>query len=83
MSDLGRAGMGPTGRTAWGQLTELAKAWEQGGRHIADSTATIVLVAQEPDDQRHHDWLLYDLTCDTFCRLERWQLADLRFRGCS
>jgi nitroreductase len=43
------------------QLTGLAKAWEPGGRHIAGSAATIVLVAQEPEDQRHHDWLLYDI----------------------
>ncbi|HEY3957506.1 MAG TPA: nitroreductase family protein [Streptosporangiaceae bacterium] len=42
------------------QLTELAKAWEQGGRHIASSAATIVLVAQEPEDQRRHGTLLYD-----------------------
>jgi nitroreductase len=42
------------------QLAELAKAWQRGGKHIAGSAATIVLVAQEPDDQRHHDWLLYD-----------------------
>jgi nitroreductase len=42
------------------ELAELAKAWERGGRHIASSAATIALVAAEPDDQRHHDWLLYD-----------------------
>jgi nitroreductase len=42
------------------QLTELAKAWERGGRHIAGSAAAIVLVAHEPDDQRHHGWVLYD-----------------------
>ena len=42
------------------RLTELAKAWEQGGRHIAGSAATIALVAQDADDERHHDWLLYD-----------------------
>jgi hypothetical protein len=43
------------------QLTELAEAWERGGRHIAGSAATIVLVAQEPDankriraDRPHH-----------------------------
>jgi nitroreductase len=41
------------------QLTELAKVWEHGG-HIAGSAATIALVAQEADDQRHHDPLLYD-----------------------
>ena len=42
------------------QLTELAKAWEPGGRHIAGSAATIVLVAQEPEDQRRYGTLLYD-----------------------
>jgi nitroreductase len=42
------------------QLIELAKVWERGGRHIARSSATIALVAQEPDDERHRDWLMYD-----------------------
>ena len=42
------------------QLAELAKAWERGGRHIAGSAATIALVAQEPEDQRHRDWVMYD-----------------------
>ena len=42
------------------QLVELAKAWERGGRHIAGSAATIVLVAHDPEDQRHRDLLLYD-----------------------
>ena len=42
------------------QLVELAKVWERGGRHIAGSAAAIVLVAEEPEDQRHRDWLLYD-----------------------
>jgi nitroreductase len=42
------------------QLIELAKAWERGGRHIAQSAATIALVASEAEDQRHHDALLYD-----------------------
>jgi nitroreductase len=32
----------------------------QGGRHIARSAATIALVARQPEDQMHHDWLLYD-----------------------
>ena len=41
------------------QLVELAKVW-QGGRHIAQSAATIALVAKEPEDQRHRDWLMYD-----------------------
>ena len=41
------------------QLVELAKVWEHG-RHIAGSTATIALVAAEPEDQRHREWVLYD-----------------------
>jgi nitroreductase len=43
------------------QLTELAKAWERGGRHIAVSAATIALVAEEPADEMHRDWLMYDV----------------------
>lgn len=42
------------------QLIELAKAWPQGGRHIAQSAATIALVAQQPEDQVQRDWLMYD-----------------------
>ncbi len=42
------------------QLIELARAWPQGGRHIAQSAATIALVAREPEDQLHRDWLMYD-----------------------
>src|SRR5215831_15591809 len=42
------------------QLIELAKVWDRGGRHIAGSAATIALVAREPEDQLHRDWLLYD-----------------------
>jgi len=42
------------------QLARPAKVWERGGKHIAGSAATIALVAQEPEDQRHWDWLLYD-----------------------
>src|SRR3954464_15451780 len=33
------------------QLAELAKAWEQGGKHIARSAATIALVAENPADE--------------------------------
>jgi len=47
-----------TGRA---QLTELAKAWERGGRHIAGSAATIALVAREPEDERRRGLLTYDL----------------------
>ena len=43
------------------QLIELAKVWDRGGRHIAGSAATIALVAQEPQDEPHRDWLMYDL----------------------
>src|ERR687885_1660964 len=43
------------------QLVELAKAWEQGGRHVARSAATIALLAKQPDDgDRNGDWLGYD-----------------------
>lgn len=42
-----------------GQLIELAKVW-QGGGHVADSAATIALVAAEPEDAMHRDWLQYD-----------------------
>jgi len=42
------------------QLIELAKVWERGGKHIAQSAATIALVAKEPEDQLHRDWLMYD-----------------------
>ena len=42
------------------QLIELAKVWDRGGRHIAQSAAAIALVAKEPADERHRDWLMYD-----------------------
>jgi nitroreductase len=42
------------------QLIELAKVWDRGGRHIAQSAATIALVAREPEDDVHRDWLMYD-----------------------
>jgi nitroreductase len=41
------------------QLVELARVW-QGGSHVADSAATIALVADEPEDAMHRDWLQYD-----------------------
>src|SRR4051812_10566965 len=43
------------------QLVELAKAWEQGGTHIARSAATIAIVAQRPEEDRQRDLLQYDL----------------------
>jgi nitroreductase len=46
--------------TSRAQLAGLAKVWQHGGKHIAGSAATIALVAQQPEDQRHRDWLLYD-----------------------
>jgi nitroreductase len=42
------------------QLVELAKVWEQGGRHIARSAATLALVGRKPEDEPHRDWLQYD-----------------------
>jgi nitroreductase len=42
-----------------GQLIELSKVW-QGARHVARSAATIALVAMEPEDERHREWLQYD-----------------------
>ncbi len=42
------------------QLIELAKVWEPGGRHIAQSSATIALVAREPEDERQRGLMLYD-----------------------
>jgi nitroreductase len=44
-----------------GQLVELAKAWERGGRHIAQSAATVAFVVKEPADARQRDLLMYDL----------------------
>ena len=41
------------------RLVELAKVW-QGGGHVAVSAATIALVAAEPEDAMHRDWLQYD-----------------------
>jgi nitroreductase len=43
------------------ELVELAKAWEQGGKHIARSAATIALVVQQPEDERRSGLLQYDL----------------------
>jgi nitroreductase len=42
------------------QLIELAKVWERGGRHIAQSAATIALVAKDPVDERYRELLPYD-----------------------
>lgn len=42
------------------QLEELAKVW-QGAGHVAQSAATVGLVAAEPEDDLHRDWLQYDL----------------------
>jgi nitroreductase len=42
------------------QLVELAKAWPQGGGHIARSAATIALVAETPADDRTRQRIAYD-----------------------
>jgi nitroreductase len=47
--------------TAREQLVELAKAWPQGGTHIARSAATIAIVAATPEDQRKGELLQYDV----------------------
>jgi nitroreductase len=47
--------------TAREQLVELAKAWPQGGTHIARSAATIAIVAGNPEDQRKDELLQYDV----------------------
>lgn len=41
-------------------LRELSKVW-QGARHIAQSAATVALVAPVPEDDRQRNWLYYDL----------------------
>src|SRR3954464_7480436 len=42
------------------QAVELAKAWEQGGGHIARSAATIALVAENPADDQVRQRIAYD-----------------------
>jgi nitroreductase len=42
------------------RLTQLAQVWQHAG-HVAQSAATIALVAAEPGEQRQRDWLQYDL----------------------
>jgi nitroreductase len=42
------------------RLVELAKVW-RNGQHVAQSAATVALVAARPEDETHHEWLLYDL----------------------
>lgn len=41
------------------QLVELAKVW-QGAGHVAGSAATVAVVAAEPEDGVHRDWMQYD-----------------------
>jgi nitroreductase len=41
-------------------LVELARAWPQGGGHIARSAATIALVAETPADDRTRQRIAYD-----------------------
>ncbi len=42
------------------QLGELAKVW-RGAGHVASSAATVALVAADPEDDMHAQWLQYDL----------------------
>ena len=42
------------------QLTQLARVWRSAG-HVAQSAATIALIAPNPDDARTRDLIQYDL----------------------
>lgn len=42
------------------QLRELSEVW-RGAGHVADSAATIALIAPQPDGERHRDQAQYDL----------------------
>jgi len=42
------------------QLQELSKVW-QFARHVANSAATVALVAAEPANDSERDWIQYDL----------------------
>jgi nitroreductase len=42
------------------RLVKLAGVWQHAG-HVAESAATIALVAAEPSDELQRDWLQYDL----------------------
>jgi nitroreductase len=50
------------------QLTELAKVW-RGGGHVADSAATIALIAPDTDDAGERDRAQYDLGQATMAML--------------
>ncbi len=41
------------------QLVELSKVW-RSAQHVARSAATIALVAERPEDEKHRDWVQYD-----------------------
>lgn len=43
-----------------GELARLATVW-RGAAHVADSAATIALVAPVPGDERQRDWVYFDL----------------------
>ena len=42
------------------ELSRLSGVWVGAG-HVARSAATIALVAAEPEDETHRDWLQYDM----------------------
>ncbi|WP_199432335.1 nitroreductase family protein [Qaidamihabitans albus] len=42
------------------RLHGLSKVW-RGAGHVADSAATIALIAPLPADERHRNWVQYDL----------------------
>lgn len=41
------------------RLVELATVW-RGAGHVAGSAATVALVASQPEDEVHRDWVQYD-----------------------
>src|SRR4051812_18202103 len=51
------------------QLVELAKAWPQGGTHLARSAATIALVAENPADEQIRRRIGYDFGQATALRM--------------
>lgn len=50
------------------QLQQLSKVWQYAG-HVAQSAATIALVARMPEDELQRDWIQYDFGQATMAML--------------
>lgn len=50
------------------QLQQLSKVWQYAG-HVAQSAATIALVARTPEDELQRDWIQYDFGQATMAML--------------